>query len=119
MVYTVENILSKNALGNLYNNLLNNNVWCLSRTSNYNPLGTFPGFVVQEENNIYNQGWSGYFLSLLENNRFEDTSMLAAISAVKTYLLDLQNKICMITNTMKILILLIHICSIMDLFDFR
>ena len=68
-IYTVEDILSKKTLGDLYNNLLNNSVWNLSRTSKNNLLGTFPGFIVQEENNIYNQGWSGYFSSLLENIR--------------------------------------------------
>lgn len=67
MIYTIEDIISKKSLENLYNSLISGNMWNLTRHSKNNILGTFPGFVVQEENKILNQGWSGYFSSLYEN----------------------------------------------------
>lgn len=67
MIYTVENILSKKSLESLYSNLLKNSVWHLDRVSSGSLLGSFPGFIVQDENNISNPGWSGYFTSLFEN----------------------------------------------------
>ena len=66
-IYTVEDIISKKSLENSYNSLLKNSVWNLNRRSTETALGSFPGFIVQEENNIINTGWSGYFNCLFQN----------------------------------------------------
>jgi len=69
-IYTVENIILKKDLNNLYDKLIKSSVWNLSRTSENGFLGTFPGFIVQEEGNVYNPGFSGYFTCLFENINF-------------------------------------------------
>jgi hypothetical protein len=66
-IYTLDNVILNKDLNNLYNSLINNPVWNLSRSSLNNVLGTFPGFVVKDNDSVLNPGWHGYFMALFEN----------------------------------------------------
>ena len=62
----VDNVLLKKELFNLYKGLILHNGWNLSRSSSGEDIGTFPGFVVKDGNQIHDNYWNGYFTSLYE-----------------------------------------------------
>jgi len=72
--YVLDDIISINDLRNLYNELINSNVWYLSRsTDGSNVVGQWPGFIVQDGDSVMNPFWYGRFIGLLENikNNFQ------------------------------------------------
>jgi hypothetical protein len=62
----VDNVLLKKELFNLYKGLISHNGWNLSRSSLGGDIGTFPGFLVKDGDQIHDNYWSGYFTSLYE-----------------------------------------------------
>jgi hypothetical protein len=62
----VDNVILDKVLFNLYRNLFSHSGWNLTRSSTGESLGNFPGFVVKDNNQVYNNYWDGYFTSLYE-----------------------------------------------------
>jgi hypothetical protein len=71
--YVLENIISNTDLKNLYHELLNANVWYLSRNTFNSVVGLWPGFIIHDNDSVKNPYWYGRFVGLLENikNNFE------------------------------------------------
>lgn len=71
----IDNVLLQKDIFTLYKSLIDSGVWSLNRSSLPNPdVGTFPGFIVKHENQIFNNYWDGYFTSLYQNinNRYKE-----------------------------------------------
>ena len=69
-IYTVENVILKKNILDLYNNLISNAVWDLNRKSNTDSnLGSFPGFAIKDDTHVFNPFWFGYFQSLFDQNK--------------------------------------------------
>jgi hypothetical protein len=72
--YVLDNIISKRELLLLYNNLISDNIWYLTRsTDGISQVGQWPGFIVSSNEQINNYFWFGRFLGILDNikNNFE------------------------------------------------
>ena len=71
--YILDNIISKRELITLYDDLVNANVWYLSRRTHDSQVGQWPGFIVSEREQVNNYFWYGRFLGILDNvkNNFE------------------------------------------------
>jgi hypothetical protein len=66
--YVIDNVILKNDLFNLYNDLINAPVWHISRaTTDKTVVGMWPGFIVKNNEEIRNHFWYGRFWGLLEN----------------------------------------------------
>ena len=79
--YLLDNILSKSELFWIYHALLSSNSWNLARTSkdNLNSFNSWPGMIIQNNDQILNEFFAGYFRSIIfriedslkKNNQFE------------------------------------------------
>ena len=71
--YLLDNVITKNDLFNLYNELINSPVWHISRCTHDSKVGMWPGFIVKGKDEVRNHFWYGRFIGLLENikNVFE------------------------------------------------
>lgn len=68
----LKNILEIKELFSIYNKLIENPVWYLSRKSHNNHMASgFPGFIISQEDNVYNPYWYGFFECLLDKIRKE------------------------------------------------
>jgi hypothetical protein len=65
--YILDNVLSKIETFKIYNNLINSPSWSLNRTSTLtsdnleSSLNRFPGNVIEQEGQVFNPYFSGYF----------------------------------------------------------
>lgn len=86
-IYIIDKIIRDKDIYTLYNNLIRTNCWSLDRKSlpTNQEYGTFPGFIIQENTNIFNPFWSGYFSSLFErlNHQFEKKYKFTLPSTIK------------------------------------
>jgi len=62
----VDNVILDKELFNLYKGLVSHNGWNLTRSSLGGDVGNFPGFIVRDNDQVYNDYWNGYFTSLYE-----------------------------------------------------
>ena len=66
----LKNILNIKELFSIYNRLVDNPVWYLSRKSfNDQTSSGFPGFVISQDDKVYNPYWYGFFEGLLNKIR--------------------------------------------------
>ena len=62
----IDDVLLDKELFNLYKGLVSHNGWNLTRSSLGGEVGNFPGFIVRNNDEVYNDYWNGYFTSLYE-----------------------------------------------------
>ena len=68
MIKVINNVLTLTDCFNLYNGLINSNIWSLNRKSLSGEAGAFPGVVFFNDGEIIfnNQYWIGYFNCLFD-----------------------------------------------------
>ena len=70
--YLIDDIIPISECEEVYNGLINSNVWNLNRSSkSKDAIGTFPGFDVCSDGKTNNLFWKGYFVSVLHRIKNE------------------------------------------------
>ena len=97
MIKIINNVLTLQDGFDLYNGLINQNFWHLTRASSgEKPGGTFPGVNLVEDNKIINNNpyWIGYFNCLFDriNQKLKEQHNFSLVRKINRIALNAQNE---------------------------
>ena len=95
MFRIINNVLGKEDVFQVYENLIADNVWTLDRSSQGNPAGAFPGCtLINDGQPVYNNPyWIGYFTCLFDrlNQKLDEQYNFKLVRKIKRIALNAAN----------------------------